>query len=440
MLGQLNRHVLDHEMFEALAHGQGGGSAGRLLAGAERSKHLLLIKAVSDGARGPQRPLVRRAYRTLADLQKVAPDAVDAVLRHPAVGAWALDTLRRLRDGQDADAGRLAAVAAAAAIRAREPYAGPVPVDAGIVSLPSLGRVRLDPRETDCGIRVTADGAEVSGRRSRVVIPRDDGRRDVDGWEGLRRITATAEGRRLSLLIDDIDPFRFVHGPPAADRLDDADVEHWEAMVRDAWRLLCEHHHQVSEEVEEIVLTLTPLSYQETDQRSATSRECFGCVAASRPANGVLLALTLAHEVQHAKLTALLDLVHLLDRDRSTGRTLYYAPWREDPRPLGSLLHGAYAHLGVAAFWGRQRHLGGGQESLAAHAEFVRWRDATDAVVRVITDSGRLTPLGARFLAGMREELETWRDEQVPKAAVEMARYAARAHWQRRPTSDGSPR
>jgi HEXXH motif-containing protein len=45
------------------------------------------------------------------------------------------------------------------------------------------------------------------------------------------------------------------------------------------------------------------------------------------------------HEVQHLKLAALLDIVTLTmpgEHDR------YYAPWRDDPRPLSGLLQGTY--------------------------------------------------------------------------------------------------
>src|SRR5581483_603165 len=59
-------------------------------------------------------------------------------------------------------------------------------------------------------------------------------------------------------------------------------------------------------------------------------------------------AVTLAHELQHLKLGALLDIVTLALPD--DGRR-YYAPWRDDPRPLGGLLQGAYAYFGVSGFW-----------------------------------------------------------------------------------------
>ena len=58
--------------------------------------------------------------------------------------------------------------------------------------------------------------------------------------------------------------------------------------------------------------------------------------------------MTLVHEFQHSKLSAMLDLVPLTDPD-DHGR--YFAPWRVDPRPLAGLLQGVYA------FVGRRRHV-----------------------------------------------------------------------------------
>ena len=60
------------------------------------------------------------------------------------------------------------------------------------------------------------------------------------------------------------------------------------------------------------------------------------------------LAVLLVHEVQHLKLSAVLDVCDLFDRDDT--RTLG-VPWRDDPRPVEGVLHGVYAHLAVADVW-----------------------------------------------------------------------------------------
>src|SRR5439155_712752 len=105
-----------------------------------------------------------------------------------------------------------------------------------------------------------------------------------------------------------------------------------------------------------------------------------------------------------------------------------YAPWRHDARPITGLLHGTYAHLGVADFWRRQRHVSGGE---AAHAEFVRWRDAAADTARVIRGTSALTPIGHRFLDGMLRTLDALRAEPAPDEAAEIANRAAEEHRRR---------
>ena len=83
------------------------------------------------------------------------------------------------------------------------------------------------------------------------------------------------------------------------------------------------YHHATADEILASVRVLTPLDAPSCGQVSATSRETFGCVALSAPADPPTFAVTLACEVQHAKLPALLDVVKLTHRD---DRKLYYAP------------------------------------------------------------------------------------------------------------------
>jgi HEXXH motif-containing protein len=376
----------------------------------------VLLKAVADESAAEP---AQTAYRALVKMYDSAPHEVDYVLRYPAVGVWALRTLRSLRAGEPAQPERMAAVAAAAAVRAGIPYEAHVPVEGGTVTLPTLGRALID--EPDYLIRVSPGWTGLLGLRSGVET--GSGRRhDSRDWEGLRVITADDPGGRLELVIDDLDPYRFAPGSPLAPRLNSEEIEYWQTVLQDAWTLLLRHHPVVADEIRTMISVITPLSPSGPGLTSGTSRTAFGCVAVSRPPDGLSLAVTLAHEIQHTKLTSLFDLVDLLSPEP---HKRYYAPWRPDPRPLSGLLHGAYAHLGVAAFWRRQRHL---ENSAAAHAEFARWRDAAADTTDVIKKSGSLTPLGHRFLDRMQATLRTFQAEEVPSVAVEMAREAAERH------------
>ena len=116
-------------------------------------------------------------------------------------------------------------------------------------------------------------------------------------------------------------------------------------------------------------------------------------------------------------------------------RARYYAPWRDDPRPITGLLHGVYAHLGVSRFWRWQRHQEDGAAAIRAHAEFARWRDAATIAAEVLLASGGLTEAGTDFVSGTLSTLRTWSGEDVPAAAMHLARSESQRHlsrWQQR--------
>ena len=431
----LREHVMPQEIFADLARGSGGARAGLWLTNAERSKHMLLIRDVVDTTAAADHEYaaeVRRSYHKLFVMQREFPDSVGTVIRQPSVGAWALDTIRRFHRRETARAfpQEINALVAAAAIRASVPLTAVVPIVGGAVVMPSVGRALFPERclEKSATVRVTGTGAEVIAGTSGVLIPPNPSN-DADGWQGMRVLEAGSDTARLRLIIDDIDPYRFPSSAMLSGRLDPEETLHWAAMLSDAWSLLLRYHRRVAEEVMTIVTTLTPLHRTAFYTSNATSRATFGCVALSCPKDGQALALALIHEVQHAKLAALIDLVALV---RPNTQELYYAPWRDDPRPAEPLLHGTYAHLGVAGFWRKQRHVDPGmRDNLLAHAEYVRWRDGAVEAANTLSQCPDLTILGHNFVEGIHETLRSWRRDRVPRAAAEVARTAAESHRSR---------
>jgi HEXXH motif-containing protein len=151
----------------------------------------------------------------------------------------------------------------------------------------------------------------------------------------------------------------------------------------------------------------------------------------SQPPDPCTLAVTLTHELQHIKLSALLDVITLTRPD--DGRR-FYAPWRDDPRPVDALLQGAYAFLGVSGFWRRQRFQEDGAARIRAHAEYARWRAATALATGTLRSSGSLTWPGMEFVQGMARTLKTWMSEPVPEKARALAWQQDEQHrdrWQR---------
>lgn len=476
-------HQVPAETLAALGTGGGGVAAVRPLVAAQYSKHLLLLWAVKDTAwrtGHAQASQASRGYDLLAEIQGQAPGAVEAVLRHPPVGAWAARALRALLTEEPlseeppgraggrpgGEPAQLAALAAAAAIRARYPCAIEVPVHRGVITLPSVGQVTLFPGSVPVGlvarrpmtngpvtigpvtngpaaggmanVRFTAEGARVIAGRRLVPVPADT-RADTPGWRGLRSIRATARGMTLRLVIDDLDPDRMPSARDLGGRLSPAEATRWQRVLPPAWDLLADLPGTAAEEIQAMIQVLTPLRRPAHGQVSASSGEAFGSVALSAPADALALAVSLVQGAQHAKLGALADLVPLTEPGDVQR---YDAPWCDHPRcadawcddarrdggrcdsarPIGRLLQGAYSCLGVSGFWRWQREAEDRAVAARAHLEFTRWREAAATATRVLLASGGLTEAGQTFVAGLAATLQAWADGARSRAALARAR------------------
>ena len=421
----LNIHKMTPQMFAQLAEGGGGVAGARCLLNAQRSKHFLLLRRVVDLARSSgnvEADLAQRAYDQLAAFQDVDPGAVEAVVRHPAVGAWArqaLDSLVAAERGNELS--WVSTVVAAAAIRAHIPFSAELPPVEGRTMFPSLGRAVA----RSGSVRVIGSGVvEVDG----VPLP-DDLSTETANWQGLRRLSAKTRGQRIELVVDDLDPYRAPGVENLGDRLDATEVARWQTVLDEAWDLLVREHAAVAEEVATMIRVVTPLRPPPGNHISATSRHAFGAILLSTPPDAVALAVTMAHEVQHAKLSALLDLIPMTVQDDDR---LFYAPWREDPRPIYGLLQGAYAFLGVAGFWLQHGRLSGEE---AAFVEFARWLAAVRLVVDTLSTCGGLTDAGTVFVSGMDRTLRRWETESLPGEALAAGRQANEEHreqWRQR--------
>ncbi|MFI6392484.1 FxsB family cyclophane-forming radical SAM/SPASM peptide maturase [Nonomuraea sp. NPDC050540] len=426
----LTPHLLPREMFLELAAGGGGRNAVEHLWTAQDSKRLLLLRGIRDLAKDDV-SRVRHAYDLLADVQETAPEVARAVLRYPTVASWGLRTLHALSGHTPsvrwASATGMAALGAVAAIRSGRGETIEVPVVNGAVVLPSLGRA-LVPGGSRFAVVHTGDGeAEINCGGVTIRVGADP------LWEGLRRIRASHRGVEVEFVIDDLDPGRMLGASRTDGRLSEAELHQWVSTLQPAWEILLDRHRQVSEEIISLVTVLTPLLGPENGTSSATSKLAFGNIGLSTPPDPHSFAVTLAHESQHTKLSGLLDLIPLIEPDDGNR---YYAPWRDDPRPLGGLLQGAYAHMSIAAFWGVERQEWHEEDLLLrAHTEFARWRDGTRGAIRALRSSGRLTAEGELFTATMADTMVAMCDEDVPPEATRRARVSADRHlagWRHR--------
>jgi len=413
--GRPRAHQLAAGHFDVLAAGFGDGEAVTQLITAQRSVQRALLRLLREHAKKGADDRFLAAWALLVHLEKEHPAETGRVLAHPYVRTWAERCLQSVSAaGLPADAGYLAAIVAAVAVRAGAPAAIEAPVRAGYVYLPTLGRLRVGSART-VEIVTGCTGAQVrSSARSWDV--RLTGQALSQDWQPVRDLRAG----RLAVSLEDTDPYRDCLQWPAAPRLDAAGVARWQEQFVLAWRLIESAYPAYAAGLATGLSTLTPLADRGADGNvSAAARHAFGAVGAALPQDADTLALLLIHEFQHVKLGAVLDLFELCD---PADQRLFYAPWRADLRPLEALLQGAYAHIGVTDYWRIRRHRADGPEAVAAEERFARWRVLTAETIDTLAGSGALTPLGTRFVEGMRATVIPWLDEPVPDRAMQAAR------------------
>jgi hypothetical protein len=387
-------HPLSAADLSSLARGIVTSEIVHRLNAAQLAKHQLLLEAVRRKAAAavptpPSQTLIN-AIEELAELQSQQPSVVNELLALPQVGSWAIACLARLRGGERPDADYLADLAAVAALRTGRKSGLPAD-DADETPFPGRGVVR--------------------GTR----------------WTPVPRLCVRVDDLSLSVRLDATDPYLAMYG-----RRTRPDLQAWRDRLTDAWRILVRRHGTTARALAAGVTTLVPLAEPPSGPPlSAASGWAYGAVAASLPADSPALAEILVHEFQHLTLGAVEDLVALT---HAGDERLWYAPWRDDPRPLSALLQGCYAFLAITEFWRAERDAGPPEHRRRAEAAFARWRRATFEAAQTLTGADGLTATGRAFAVGIRDRLEPWMEEGVSADAERDAVRICeehRARWDR---------
>jgi uncharacterized protein len=433
---QRSTHQLGGDQFDAVAGGLGDAAAVGQLARAQRSRQRALLQLLRDRASRQTDGTFLAGWDLLAQVEREHAEEFGRVSAHPYIQNWAVRCLRAATGpggralgsgGLPDDAAHLAAIAAAAAIRAGIPAEIDISVTDGYACLPTLGRLKVGA-ESAATITVCDGGFSARTRAGRWRV-RLAAVESQPGWQPVRQLRSG----QFTVQLEDTDPYRDCHQWPAAGRLSADEVDRWQRQFAEAWSLLERAFPAYLPGLTTGLSTLLPLANDEPGREiSAASRQAFGAVAMALPVEGDVLALLILHEFQHVKLGGLLDMFELCDPAK---RRLFYAPWRDDPRPIEQFLQGAYAHLAVTDYWRVRRNELTGAKALAAAERFARWRMVTADAIATTAASGALTPLGVRFVAGMGAAIEPWLDEPVPGIALASARrWAAerRAVWRQR--------
>ncbi|MCY1138451.1 HEXXH motif domain-containing protein [Actinoplanes sp. Pm04-4] len=399
-------------------------SLARLAAGQRQKRRVLLRMLVNDAAAVEG-----------SGLAEAAEHVTDDMLDHPHLGVWLVHCIRRIAHPSDdamplwADLGYLGWLRAAAFVTSGSAGRVDVVVRDGVVMLPGLGLARL-------ALPGTHGHATLSGRfeftmgDTRLVV-RDPGSEGDERWLPLRKLGATYSTLR-TVHLDDLDPFRDFSDPytkaqlkAPPPRLTATQAATWKRAFAGALEILRRQYEDYSNGIDEVLRTVVPLTADPVSNGvSNTSLHAYGGVNMSAAGGPHQFALTLIHECQHAKLTALTDQAEL--QKPSTVKDLY-APWRDDPRPLSGLLQGIYAHIGVTDFWRIYRN-DAGAKSLMAEVEFARWRTQVRQALLVAAASPLLTEAGTTFVEAMGAAVQHWSGETVPAHLEALARESSAGH------------
>ena len=423
-------HSIAWETVDRLAVGGGGISAVDVLRTADRSRRLLLLCGLVERAATDARltgPLAgsETAWDLLVRAQEADPRALERILAHPYTGSWAGYTTRLIEQDLTGECplwvhyGYLHTLAATAAIHAKLDFTIQVPVWDGTVVLPTLGAARLAEGRgfTTAEVRGEAGGFTIRGEDSHVTAGHPD-------WSPLRTFRFETRGRVFELRLDDLDPHRGLYHPIPPVRLAETEAASWRDLLGEAWRLVVEHLPEYAEVLPGGLTSIVPEPAVPFRLPSASTGEAFGSAVIATPDEPAALAAALVHEFQHVRLGALLQLVRLHDDDRTER---LYAPWREDPRPLGGLVHGIYAFFGVSAFW---RALSRARpDDLLAAFEFAHWRTQSWHTLEAIRDDPALTDAGRRFLGELAAVLGPWQEEPTKGEAAQWAETLATDHY-----------
>jgi HEXXH motif-containing protein len=392
--------ITDAEL-DSLASGGGSRAAVQTLMAGQFSRRVVQVLAIMESAPSVAPGAVSTldaAFTLLCRVQEASPDAVQAILALPCAGYWADACLR----GATGSAGHryLACLAAAAAARAGYAAEVEVPVLSGQICIPATVTA-AGPAASTVTIGVSASGeVAIPGSTAPTAGPAQGAA--APGWRPASVLTARAREQRLSLWLADRGPYRAPLAIRLAAPLAAGHMAEWQRMLTRAWQIVMSRHPEQGAGMALALSTLTPMAGRASGpgggQDSVTAMAAPGAVLLTQPRDGEAMALTLLHEFQHTKLAAL---EHLAAMHSGDLRARYYAPWRDDPRPLGALLHGAYAHLGVAAYWRGVLTSADPARHGVAEDELAYWTEAVQIAIAQLQDSAELTIAGRRLVTGM---------------------------------------
>ncbi|MDJ0462626.1 HEXXH motif-containing putative peptide modification protein [Streptomyces sp. H27-C3] len=449
------QHSLTHQQFRELARGDAGRATLAALARAEFSHRLLLFDLLMDavspfaGLSSPL-PAPERAWDLLAAAQRQSPEVVEELVLLPETGLWLTRLLTRLRapGGEStplwAEIGHLHTLAAVAAARAGLTFAFPVPAHGGRVWLPTLGTACLPSAHRHRTAWTAVESRAIHGRLHLTggyghlrlpTLPEHP----ASGWTPQRRLALTVGGT-ARIVLDDLGRHRIAPLPDGApERLTHSAYTAWSGLLQAAYALVSAADPPTAAAADVLLRSVQPMPAHERFRvRSVSSGHGVGGFASSMSDSVTVWAATLVHELQHSKLSALMHLYPLHEEpqapeDGGPPRAeqpvrLYYAPWRDDPRPLGGMLQGAYAFAAVARFWRARARCPGEPDIALARFETALWQSQLARVLPELAADPAVTELGREALHDLLDAVSRRRDRSGEGPEEAMAHRMAADH------------
>lgn len=430
------------------------------------TRRLILLRAVLDAAEtadsrtcpAAAKARLKEDWALLTEADRTASRSpARARLWYPLTGPWARRCLTALdprtspstpdrRRELARDLSYFSALAAVAAARAGISFTTELIARDGVLVLPSLGALHTAERG-DARVQVTFRQGRMT--IDQTVVHLENG---IGAWSGSLAWTSAYALPGLvpgaaPMPLDDLDPYRVPPGDPDRYALsgpaapDDAERKRWLQNWSGTAAVLRTGGERRLTEAQALLRCLVPLEMlpgaEGRGSCSGTRREAFGALLSNAPATPVAFAAILVHELQHAKLVALSQMVEL---HRASPAARYFAPWRPDPRPYDGLLQGAYSHLALADFFQRRALTVDLAQDEGAWALYARYHAQVGAALPALVGSSDLTAVGRRFVDAMAATHERLAAHPAPRGHTARAHAyvkAARVLWtQRQPRGE----
>jgi HEXXH motif-containing protein len=393
------------DQIDALAAGFGDAAAIDVLRRAQLDRLLQALESIKETA-SPD--ATHAAFELLERAAAANGHAYIDALSYPYIHTWAWTTYRALMDGNATQAtehtNHIRNVAASVAFRCGTDFAITITPYSRCVTLPGVGQLRLHDDVDSVTVRSSGHQLTFSWNSGHLTPSENAFTHDAE-WLELRHVRAEGSIALLSVVIDDLDPYRgtysMAESVKPAERLSDAEVKDVKERIFDGWTLLtC----RMADYVPSIAAGVSVVTPMVVDNRSLHDRpiEGFGAIAIANTSHQ-WMAYAFVEEFQRAKIAALHYVYPLHDvmHDEPFG----LAPWNAlVPVSYQQFLETTYASRCAATFWRAEIENAVDEVTrvnAAMSLAFSTLRLPT--CTRQLNEPGYLTPLGATFVARMSE-------------------------------------